>query len=123
MFLSSFRAVPRKGHLEREKRIVGYLSKMKHGVIIFHTALPDYSDILEKIYDWEKSVYGSTNEAKPHDAPIALGKHIILTHYVDANLYHEMITGRSVTYFLHFINQTLVEWFYKKQATCETATY
>ena len=46
---------------------------MKHGVIIFHTALPDYSDILEKIYDWEKSVYGSTNEAKPHDAPIALG--------------------------------------------------
>ena len=123
MSLSSFRAVPRKGHLERAKRIVGYLSKMKHGVIRFRTALPDYSDIPEKIYDWEKSVYGSAHEAKPHDAPIALGKPIILTHYVDANLYHDMITGRSVTGILHFINQTPVEWFSKKQATCETATY
>ena len=79
MSLSSFRAVPRKGHLERAKRIVGYLSKMKHGVIRFRTALPDYSDIPEKIYDWEKSVYGSTHEAKPHDASIPLGKAIILT--------------------------------------------
>ena len=123
MSLSSFRAVPRKGHLERAKRIVGYLRKMKHGVIRFRTALPDYSDIPEKTYDWEKSVYGSAHEAKPHDSPIALGKPIILTHYVDANLYHDMITRRSVTGILHFINQTPVDWFSKKQATCETATY
>jgi hypothetical protein len=48
---------------------------------------------------------------------------VILTSYVDANLYHDMITGRSVSAVLHFINQTPVEWFSKKQPTIETATY
>ena len=96
---------------------------MKHCVIIFRTTLPDYSDILEKIYDLEKSVYGSARETKPHDAPIALGKPIILTHYVDINLYHDMITGRSVTGILHFINQTPVKWLFKKQENYVTTTY
>ena len=48
---------------------------------------------------------------------------MVLTHYVDANLLHDMITGRSVTGILHFINQRLVDWYSKKQATAETATY
>jgi len=35
MTLSSFRAAPREGHLERAKRIYGYLRKMKHAGSIF----------------------------------------------------------------------------------------
>ena len=46
-----------------------------------------------------------------------------LTHYVDANLYHNALTGRSVTGILHMVNATPVEWYSKKQATVETATY
>lgn len=46
-----------------------------------------------------------------------------LTTYVDANLYHDLITGRSVTGILHLINKTPLEWYSKKQATVETATY
>ena len=46
-----------------------------------------------------------------------------MTLYVDANLYHDMLSGRLVTGILHFLNQTPVEWFSKKQATVETATY
>ena len=34
-----------------------------------------------------------------------------------------LITGRSVTGVLHFVNQTPVHWFTKKQPTVETATY
>ena len=33
MTMSSFRASPREGHLERLKRIYGYLSKMRHAII------------------------------------------------------------------------------------------
>ena len=47
----------------------------------------------------------------------------MLTHYVDANLYHDMLTGRLVTGILHLINQTPIDWFSKKQPTAETATY
>jgi len=46
-----------------------------------------------------------------------------LTHYVDANLYHDMITGRSVTGILHLVNKTPIDWYSKKQATIEIATY
>ena len=36
---------------------------------------------------------------------------------------HDLITGRSVTGILHFINKTPIDWFSKLQATCETATF
>ena len=59
----------------------------------------------------------------PYDAPTPLGKPIVLTYYVDVNLFHDVVIGRSVTRILHFINQTPIDWFSKKQATAETATY
>jgi len=43
--------------------------------------------------------------------------------YVDANLYHDMLTGKAVTGILHLLNQTPFDWFAKKQATVETATF
>jgi hypothetical protein len=42
---------------------------------------------------------------------------------VDANLMHDIVTGCSVTGVLHLINQTPIDWFSKKQATVEMATY
>lgn len=55
--------------------------------------------------------------------PTTLGKPVTLTHFVDANLFHDQLTGRSVTGILHLLNQTPMDWFTKKQATVETATY
>ena len=72
MSMSSFRAAPRRGHLQRLQQICGYLVKMKHGTIRFHTHLPDYSDFPEKQYDWS-SVYGEIEELLPPDAPEPLG--------------------------------------------------
>ena len=37
MTMSSFRAAPRKGHLEQLKRIYGYLAKMRHAKILVST--------------------------------------------------------------------------------------
>ena len=36
---------------------------------------------------------------------------------------HCLLTGRSVTGILSFINKTPIDWFSKKQSTVETATY
>ncbi len=57
------------------------------------------------------------------NAPEPLGKSITLTHYVDANLFHDALTGCSVTGILHMVNATPIDWYSKKQATVETATY
>lgn len=123
MTMSGFRVAPRVGHLERVKRICGYLCKMKHGFIRIRTDPPDYSDLQEAHYDWERTVYGDVKEEQPRNTPRPLGKPVVMTSYVDANLYHDMITGRSVSAVLHFLNQTPIEWFSKKQPTVETATY
>jgi hypothetical protein len=123
MTLSGFRVAPRRGHLDRAKRVCGYLSKMKHAAIRIRVDEPDYSDIPIFDYDWSQTVYGNVKEFKPHDAPKPLGKYVTLTHYVDANLMHDVTTGRSVTGILHLINKTPVDWYSKKQATVETATY
>jgi hypothetical protein len=56
MMLSGFRAVPRQGHLDRAKRVCGYLSRMKHAVIRFRAGEPDYTDLPEQKYDRSYSV-------------------------------------------------------------------
>ena len=66
---------------------------------------------------------GTYRKKIPEDAPRPLGKPVVTTTYVDANLMHCLLTGRSVTGVLHFVNQTPIDWFSKKQATVETATY
>ena len=123
MTLSSFRALPRIRHMARVKRVYGYLAKMKDGVIRIRTGEPDYSALPDQHFDWDRSVYGNVSEMLPHDAPEPLGKYVTLTHYFDANLYHDIITGRSVTGILHLINKMPLDWYAKKQATVETATY
>jgi len=121
--MSSFRAVRRHGHLERLKRIYGYILKFDTATICFRTELPNYSGIPDQAFDWASTVYGNLSEIKPTDAPPPLGKPVITTSYKDANLMHDLMTGRSVTGILHFVNKTPVDWYSKKQSTVETATY
>jgi hypothetical protein len=123
MSLSSFRAMPRRGHLKRAKQIYGYLRKMKEASIPVLTNEPDYADYKDPEYDWSLSVYGDVKEIIPTDIPEPKGKYVTLSHYFDANLYHNMVTGRSITAILHFLNQTLMDWYLKKQATIKTATF
>ena len=123
MTLSGFHVVPHQGHLDHTKCVIGYLSKMKHGIIHFRTGEPDYSGLPEQDFDWAYTVYGNVKEVIPKDVPELLGNPVTLTHFVDANLYHDMITGHSVTGILHLVNKTPIDWFSKKQATVETATY
>ena len=42
-------------------------------------------------------------------APKPLRKLVIHMTYVDANLMHDAVTGRSVTAVLHFLNQTPID--------------
>ena len=123
MSMSRFRAEPRVGHLERVKRIYGYLLGHDKGAIRVRTEKPDYSELPEQTHDWMYTVYGNVKEEIPKDLPKAAGKSVVLTTYVDANLYHDYITGRAVSGIIHLVNQTPIDWYSKRQATVETATY
>ena len=69
------------------------------------------------------SIYHDVHEILPNDMPEPLGKTVVTTTTMDANLSHCLATGKSVTGCLHFVNKTPVDWYSKKQATVETATY
>ena len=114
MSLSRFRAQPRKGHLDRAKRIVGYLLFLPDGAIRFRIGEPDFSSLKDQEYDWTRSVYSGACEQIPHDIPKPLGKHGQSTHYVDANLHHDLATGKAVTAVLHFLNQTPIDAYSKR---------
>ena len=96
---------------------------MRHGIIRIRTEEPDYSDIPDHEYDWENTVYKGAEEVIAHDLPRPLGKSVVTTDYVDANLYHDYVTGKSLSGILTFFNKTPIDWYSKKQATVETATY
>jgi hypothetical protein len=101
MTMSGLRMAPRIGHLNRLRRIYGYLSKMRYASIRIRTEEPDYSDRIDNAYNWTYSAYGNVTELLPTDAPEPLGNYVTLSHYVDANLMHDVTTGRSVTEILH----------------------
>ena len=125
MTMSRFRVNPRKGHLERLKRIYSYLQHFKKSSIKFNVEIPDYHH-----YDkqWSHPVwtdfYGN-GEGVYDDPklPDVKGNPIIMTTYVDANLLHDYVTGRSCTGIIHLFNKTVIDWFSKLQNNVETATY
>jgi hypothetical protein len=123
MTMSRFRAAPREGHMDRVKRIHGYISKMRHAVIRMRVDEPDFSDIPESNYDWEYTCYHGAKELIPEDCPRPLGKRTLLSTYVDANLHHDLISGKSVTGVLHMANKSIIDYSTKLQATVETATF
>ena len=111
MSLSRFRAQPQTGHLDRVKRIFGYLAYLPEGAIRFRTGEPDFTDIQNQEFGWSRTVYGSPNEIIPTDIPQPRGNHVTTVHYVDANLRHDLVTGRSVTAILHIVNGTTIDWY------------
>lgn len=122
--MSSYRVAPRIGHLARLKRIYGYLKRNPSGAIRFRVKIPNHESIATPIqHDWSSSIYGNVTEELPPDMPPPRGKYVRTTTYQDANLFHNLTTGRAMSGILHFINQTPIMSFCKKQKTVETATY
>jgi hypothetical protein len=68
-------------------------------------------------------VYPDAEEDMPHDQRSPGTKTAQITVFVDANHAHDVVTRRSVTGIILFINNTPVRWISKRQKTVETSTY
>ena len=89
------------------------------GAIRFRTGEPDFSSLKDQEYDWTRSVYSLACEQIPHGIPKPLGKHVQTTHYVGANLHHDLATGKAVTAVLHFLTQIPIDAYTKRHhLTC-----
>ena len=105
------------GSRERRGRFLGIAEPVGH-----HMTFKILTDDTQKVI--HRSTIRSTlypqdrNPATPNCT--ALRKEDL---YVDANLYHDFLTGRSVTGTLDLLNCNPIDWYCKKQATVEPAAY
>ena len=60
--MSRFRAAPRKGYIDRLKRIYSYAIRTKDYAIRFRSDQPVYSFLLDQDFDWKYSVHGNVHE-------------------------------------------------------------
>ena len=116
MFLGCFCAMPREGHMEHLKRVIGYVQKRLYCAIRFRTGIPNHKEQFGDNpvrYNWMETVCGSPQEEIDPNAPPPKGKPVGLSYIANANLMHDVVTGRSASGVLEFINQTPIDWFSK----------
>ena len=70
-----------------------------------------------------ETVYGTPKEEVPDNIPTPKGHCVHTSSYCDANLLHDLTMGRSASGILHFLHQTPIDAFSKRQNQVESATY
>src|SRR5210317_1940173 len=107
------------------KRIFGYLKKWIKGTTLIDPNYPDHSQFPTEAYDQWKEFYPNAEEPMPAEdmLPKPLGNKIQITAYTDSDHVHDVVTRRSVTGVLLFLNNTPVKAVSQRQKTVETSTY
>jgi hypothetical protein len=104
MALARFSMAPREGHFKAMKRVFGYLRKYTKGRIIIDPGFFDQKEHQSNDFDnWRDA-----EEEMPPDQLEPLGKKARITIFVDADHAHDVVTRRSVTGIILFINKTPV---------------
>ena len=89
--LSSFQAMPWKGHLEACYSIFAYLRKHPNMAIIFHPSRMTTKESRFQSHDWH-DFYGDRVEELLSDMPKPLGELIKITAFVDSNHAGNLLT-------------------------------
>ena len=120
--MARFGALPREGHYDAVVRIFCYLKKHLKSRLVYDTEIKDVSDIPFTKCNWEEQ-YPEATETLPYDMPKPLGKPVKITVFCDASHADCLVTRRSTTGILIFVNGTPIRWYSKRQNTVESSTY
>jgi len=120
--VASHMAMPREGHLDAVLHIFGYLKIKYKSRMCFDPTVPYCDKKAFKECDW-KEFYGDVVEAIPSNAPEPHGQSVNILMYVDSDHAGEKRTQRFRIGFFVFINQGLMQWISKRQATIQTLVF
>ena len=82
--------------MDRLKRIYSYAIRTRDYAIRLRNDQPDYF-LPDQDFAWTYSVYGDVHGILPDDMPEPLGKALVTTTTMDANLNCCLATGKSLT--------------------------
>ena len=120
--LSTYMALPRKGHLEQVYHVFGYLKTHPKRRLFFDPRHPDIDERAFSTYQWY-DFYRDAKEQVPTDMPPPSG-HAVSTHcFVDADHASNTVTRRSQTGILIFLSRAPIVWYSKRQNTVRTSTF
>ena len=121
--MSSHLALPREGHLQQLYHMFGYLSKCHNSEMVFDPSEPDVDRNQFPRKDWEATEFGEIEEILPPGAPPARGFGFTMRAFVDADHAGDLITRRSRTGFVVYLNNAPIYWLSKKQNSVETSSF
>lgn len=119
--LSAYLAQPREGHLEQALHIFAYLKSHFKSKLVFDDSKINWTGRFHPV-DWT-GFYDDAREPISVNAPEPRGKEVQLNCFVDADHAGNLVTRRSQTGVLIFLNRAPILWFSKRQNTVETSTF
>ena len=120
--LSTYLASPRIGHLEQFFHIFGYLKDSSKRKLGFDTGHPKININRCHRFDWQ-DFYKGVKEAIPPNMHKPRGNSVSTHCSVDANHAGNMVTRRSQTRILIFVNKYPIIAFSKRQNTVVTSMF
>ena len=114
--LSQHQCNPREGHLDAVYRIFWFLKcslkKGQQGRIVFDHVSPEVDESLFNEVDQQywNDFYPGAEEVLPHNMPEPRGRPVDLSCYVDADHAGNLMTRRSHTGILLYLNNTPIIW-------------
>jgi hypothetical protein len=123
--MSSHLALPRVGHLKEIYHIFAYLKAHSNTEMVFDPTPVVLDMNLFERQDWSYSPYGCEGLAEelPNNMPKPCGPSMTMRVFVDADHAGDLLTRRSRTGFIVFLNGAPIYWSSKKQTSCETSTF
>ena len=121
--MSSHLALPRSGHLKQLYHMFAYLKKNHNSELVFDPSDPEIDASSFERQDWVSTEFGNLTEILPDNAPAPRGQGFRMKAYVDADHAGDVITRRSRTGFLVYLNMAPIHWISKKQNSVETSSF
>jgi hypothetical protein len=110
--LSRYLVSARVGHLDQVFHIFAYLKRYETSTMVFDDTEPDFDERRFKECNWSE-YYPDAKEVLPPDMPIARGRPIVMSCFVDADHAGCRVTRRSHTGVVIFVNRAPILWFSK----------
>ena len=120
--MAKFMSAPRQGHMVGVLRILAYLHHHIRSKIVADPLYRDWSHKSWTQAEWQ-DFYPDAVEPIPDNAPEARGKPVQINLFCDAAHATCLITRRSTTGIIIFLNGMPILWYSKRQNTLESSTF
>jgi hypothetical protein len=118
--LAAYSAAPRQGHLAAVLHVFAYLKAHSRSRLVLD---PSYlPEVPAPEYDWT-DFYGDVKEPIPPDCPEPRGMSAQTTAFIDSDHAADLVSRRSRTGVLVYLQSAPVIWYTKKQGSIETSSF